>query len=85
MIVVHACTVIMVQACTAITVHTCTMIIVHTCTECTMLIEHVSYPSRLMFREVEGEGSAGRSPPGQQGVLGGARPTNVEITPIDPY
>ena len=36
-----------------------------------MLVEHVSYPTRLMFREIEDGGSGGRSPAGQQGGLGG--------------
>ena len=49
------------------------MIIVHACT---MITEHVSCPIGLMFDELEGGGSGGRSPPGKQGGLGGRRPPN---------
>ena len=75
MIIVHACTMIIVHACTTIIVHARTMIIVHACTmlivhACTMIIvhacniikEHVSYPARLMFREIERGGSGGEAP-----------------------
>ena len=81
MIMVHACATIIVQACTMITVHACTMTIVCTCTmiiahACTMIIEHactmaiVPCPTRLMFPQVEGGRSGGRSPRGKPGGLG---------------
>ena len=71
MIIVHACTVIIVHACTMIIVYACTMIIIHACI---MIVVQVSCPTGLMFGEVKGGGSGWRSPPGKQGVWGGASP-----------
>ena len=72
------------RACTMIIVHACTMIkacMYYDHSTCiSIIVEHVSCPTRLMFREIEDGGSGGRSPPGKQGGLGGARPPNVEIT-----
>ena len=43
-----------------------------------MITEHVSCPTGLMFGEIKGGGSGGRSPPEKQGGLGGRRPPNVK-------
>ena len=59
--------------CTTIIAHACTMIIVH---PSTIIIVHVPSPTRLMFGTND-RGSRGRSPPGKQGGLWAARPSNV--------
>ena len=63
------CAMIIVRACTVIMGHAYnTTIIVYACT---MIIEHVSCPPRLMFDEIDGRVSGGRSPPEKQRKLAG--------------
>ena len=69
MINVHACSMIKVHACNMVTIHACTMTIVHACITA---IVYVSCPIQLMVGGNKGGGTAGATPLGRAGGLGGA-------------